>query len=140
MTILLIDFNGNNVTEIGEFEYIKDDKYGFGNDFINNFYYYSNECNIHKIEVNISTHSVVNLLSNEQPLYRPKFQFIDESLQPNSSNRCSSAGCSQLCLPINETNYKCVCSEHKYLCDNRVSFLKLIYNSIFIIIIKYDKC
>ena len=116
-----ISINGNDFKEIGKYE----TTYVVKSDYFNNAYYFGNESEINYIDLNKGNVFKTLLISNNVRLLWPIFKIIHKSLQPNSSNGCSSADCSQLCLPTNKTNYECVCSEHKYLCDNRVSFLKI---------------
>ena len=64
-------------------------------------------------------------LTTPEILQMPKFRIINKSRQPDLSSLCSDANCSQICLPINKTNYRCVCSAKNYLCDSNVSFVKI---------------
>ena len=122
----MIAFNGNDLQVI----------YNFSKQLnieINNFdllykrIYFNDLKTIYSINIDKGYTSQKLNLTTPELLQMPKFRIIDKSRQPDSSSLCSNADCSQLCLPINKTNYRCVCSAKKYLCDLNVSFTQMIY-------------
>ncbi len=49
------------------------------------------------------------LFKSEKIISFNSIKIIDSSLQPNSTNRCTNANCSHLCIPVGVDQYRCVC-------------------------------
>ena len=125
-SIYSIAFNGNDIQVIYEFS--KELNFQIENfDLLYKQIYFNDLKTIYSLDVDKRHTSQKVNLTTPEILERPNFRIIDKSRQPDSSSLCSNADCSQLCLPINKTNYRCVCSAKNYLCDLNVSFAQMIY-------------
>ena len=54
------------------------------------------------------------------------FKVFHPDRQPQSPNVCNDNKCSHICIPLNETQYKCVCPTNSYMnhggiCNTEVS-------------------
>lgn len=47
-----------------------------------------------------------------------RFEIVDRLRQPNGIDRCFRSNCSDVCLPIDNQYYKCVCHQMKVCTDN----------------------
>jgi len=114
-----MDFNGNHFRVIYEsMNMVFVDHYSSFDLFNNYIYYCCKELNttsrtICKIDVNERDISESFDIIDRDLKVRLDFHVIDQSNQPDSDDRCLNSNCSDLCLPINVTHYRCVCQKSK---------------------------
>ena len=132
-SLIALTFNGLGLRTIDKFSDSYLPEYMGKFEFSYNIYYFSHWSTIYAIDFDNGNQTQGLQLSNPESLFRPKFRIIDKSLQSDSMSLCSNADCSQLCLPINKTNYRCVCSERNFLCETKVSlkYLNYLYLALF---------
>ena len=129
-TLFTIGFDGNDFKQIVKFPNKKLLNIPGTYDYIFESYFFAHQLdenftNILKYDFNTNEEKEILQISNSKSKFKyqlSKFRIIHKSRQPDSINRCSNASCSQLCLPINYTNYRCVCNKNQdNLCVEYVS-------------------
>jgi low density lipoprotein receptor-related protein 5/6 len=107
-----IDYNGNNKSNIVESKLLFGDI--FSMDVFGDYIYWSNyERNAilktNKYGLNKTERITVVHADNDLE----GFKIIDSSRQPNATNKCLNANCSQLCLPLPNEKFRCLCSKYQ---------------------------
>ena len=130
-TLYTINFDGSGFTPIYENPDISLRTYKGIYDFIYNTYFFAykrenNSTIISKYNFKSNNLSEAMRISNSKSNMPNKvsiFRIIHKSCQPYTIDRCAKANCSHICLPINHTNYRCVCGENKEICTEYVSII-----------------
>jgi hypothetical protein len=107
-----IDYNGNNKSNIVKSKFLFGDI--FSMDVFGDYIYWSNyERNAilktNKYGLNKTEKITVVYASTDLE----GFKIIDSSRQPNATNKCLNSNCSQLCLPLPNEKFRCVCSKNR---------------------------
>jgi hypothetical protein len=132
-SIKSIDFDGYNSRIVFKLSKVNLDYYIGGFDLFNgSIYFYCNEFNstyrkMCTIDANAENTSLakVNDISDEDLIIESEFRIIHSYRQPKAINRCLNAKCIHLCLPVNESYYRCVCPlyEKTTICKEKVSLI-----------------
>jgi hypothetical protein len=107
-----IDYNGNSKSNIVESKLLFGD--AFSMDVFGDYVYWSNyernailktnKYGLNKTEKIIVVYAYTDLEG---------VKIIDLSRQPNATNKCLNANCSQLCLPLPNEKFRCLCSKYR---------------------------
>lgn len=132
-SIKSIDFDGYNSRIVFKLSKVHLDRNIGGFDLFNgSIYFYCNEnnstdrkmCTIDASAQNTSI-AKVNDISDKHLVIESEFRIIHSYEEPKAINRCFNAKCTHLCLPLNQSYYRCVCPlyETTTTCRQKVSLI-----------------
>jgi len=107
-----IDYNGNNKSNIVESKFLFGDT--FSMDVFGDYIYWSNYERNAILKTNkygLNKTKIITVVHSNTDLEGLKI--IDSSRQPNATNKCLNANCSQLCLPLPNEKFRCLCSKYQ---------------------------
>ena len=131
--VFSIDYNGEKRRFFGEISHLSQFALiGYFNDYL--YIKVKNEIHRYKIDnkslnYNESLSKEIIVMQNNTIDY---FKIYDKTLERNVLNICENNNCSHICIPINDTKYRCVCpmnelSSSGYSCDLKVNLIKNLF-------------